>query len=107
MAQNVYGPDYIQVTGLNVSGTTLSGQITCTGIGTAVQGSNIALSNGAFLKALPSNTGTVYVGLSGGSISGTTGYPLLANEQIIVQITNLNTVWFDGIVTDKVAWLKG
>lgn len=103
--QSVHGPDWMQTVSL-AAGTPLSGQVTGVGIGTAVQGSNVALGNGVFIKALPANVGTVWVGNIGGSVAGTTGYPLLANEQILLQVTNLNQLYFDAPTTDKVAWLK-
>lgn len=87
----------------------LSGQITVTTAGTAVQGSNIPLTNGVFIKAMAGNSGAVYVGSDGeGDITALNGYELSAGESAIVQVGNLNELWFDAAESgDKFCWLKG
>lgn len=44
------------------SGKALSGQITVTTAGTAVQGTDTVSNNGFFIRALSTNSGKVYVG---------------------------------------------
>lgn len=43
----------------------ISGQVTVTTAGTAVNGSNVQTPNGLFVRALAANTGVVYVGNDG------------------------------------------
>lgn len=88
------------------TGSEISGQITVTASGTAVQGSNVTLTNGVFLKGMAANTGKAYVGASGVTLLN--GFELSAGELIIVQVANLNELWFNGSVNStKVCWLKG
>ena len=86
----------------------ICGQITVTTAGTEVQGGNVPLTNGVFIKALGANTGKMYVGNDGaGAISSTTGYELASGEVIIIQVDNLNKLWFDSSVNgEKVCWMK-
>lgn len=88
--------------------TALSGQITVTTAGTEVQGGNVPLPNGVFIKALAANTGKIYVGNDGaGAISSSTGFELSAGELIIILVDNLNKLWFDASVNaQKVCWIK-
>jgi hypothetical protein len=87
----------------------ISGLITVTTAGTAVQGGNVALTNGVFVKAHPDNTDTVWVGNDGaGDVAATNGYPLNAGEFIVIQVDNLSDLWFDADVNgEKICWLKG
>jgi hypothetical protein len=87
----------------------ISGLITVTTAGTAVQGGNVALTNGVFVKAHPDNTDTVWVGNDGaGDVAATNGYPLDAGEFIVIQVDNLSDLWFDADVNgEKICWLKG
>jgi hypothetical protein len=59
------------------------------------------------IKALPTNTGTMYVGQVDGDVASTNGMPLLAGEyQVFLDISNLNEIWVDASVNgEKVAWL--
>jgi len=90
------------------TGATLSGQVTVTTAGTAVQGTDVGLDNGVYVKAHPDNTDTVWVGQDGADdVSSTTGFPLDAGEAIVVQVDNLNMLWFDADVNgEKVCWLR-
>ena len=85
----------------------ISGQITVTTPGTAVQGPNVALTNGAWIKALKANTGLMYIWHATGD--GRTGYELSADQSAPpIQVTNLNQLWIDASVGgEKVCWLKG
>jgi hypothetical protein len=92
----------------------LSGVITVTTAGTAVQGPDIAAwrpaeQGGGFLLSTPAaNTGLIYIGNDGaGDVASTTGYERGAGEQAFVTCSNLNEVWFDASVSgEKITWLK-
>jgi hypothetical protein len=88
--------------------TAISGIITVTTAGTAVQGGNVPLTNGVYIRALSANTGLAYVGNDGaGDVSSANGYSLLPGEPIPIQVANLNQLWFDTAVSgEKFCWLK-
>lgn len=88
--------------------TAISGQITVTTAGTEVQGSNVPLDNGVFIKALSGNTGKVYVGNDGnGAVTSSNGFELEAGQLIIIHVDNLNELWFDAAVNgEKFCWIK-
>ena len=84
-----------------------SGQITVTTAGTEVRAT--AQPGTAFLiKALPANTGVMYVGNDGAeAVSSTTGYPLSAGEYVLLEMNNLNQMFVDASVSgEKVAWIQ-
>jgi len=83
-----------------------SGQITVTTPGTAVQGPNVPLSNGVYIKANHADTGIMYIWQAAGDGRG--GYELVVGDFVVVQVNNLNQLWFDASVGgEKVCWLKG
>ncbi len=85
-----------------------SGQITVATAGTEVPGPDV-LGTYFQIKALPTNTGVMYVGNDGSNaVSNLTGYPLSAGEVLILSnIYNLNQIYFDASVNgEKVAWIK-
>jgi hypothetical protein len=83
----------------------LSGQITVTTAGTAVQGSDVPGSLFS-LKAHPDNTDTVWVGEVSGDVASSNGFPLNSGESVVVQVANLNHLWFDADVNgEKICWL--
>jgi hypothetical protein len=86
----------------------ITGQITVTTAGTAVQGSDVPLDNGVYIKALSGNSGLVYVGNDGADdIASGNGYELSAGDQIILQVKNLNELYFDAATNgDKLCWAK-
>ena len=86
----------------------ISGQITVTTAGTAVQGSNVLLENGVYVRALSGNTGVVYVGNDGaGDVDSANGYELSPGEAIAIQVRNMNELYFDAATNgDKFCWLK-
>jgi len=86
----------------------ISGQIKVTTAGTEVQGSNVPLDNGVWIKALNANTGLVFVGNNGsGVVSSTTGFELAPGEVIPVPVANLNEIWVDSAVNGEgICWLK-
>ena len=85
-----------------------SGQVTVTTAGTAVRGPD----ESAHLVAIaphPSNSGTpIWVGDdAAGDVASTTGFPLPAGVQVVVEVSNLRDLWFDATTNgDKVCWLK-
>ena len=84
----------------------LSGQITVTTAGTAVQGSNVS-GNLFALKAHPDNADSAWVGEASGDVANTNGYPLDPGESIVLELANLNHLWFDAETNgDRVCWLK-
>lgn len=85
----------------------LSGQITVTTAGTAVQGTAVQ-GYGFFIRALSTNTGVVYVGNDGaGDVTSANGYELAAGDQIYIEVRNLNELYFDSATNgDKFCWLK-
>ena len=87
---------------------TLSGKKAVTTAGTAERVSTGLLLNVPVLvKALPANTGLVYVGNVNGTVSSTTGLPLAAGEYLILHnVGNLMELWVDSAVNGEgVAWL--
>ena len=61
------------------------------------------------VKAMPANTGIMYVGRhSDGTISATTGYPLSAGDQVPFEnVDNLAQIMVDASVSGEiVAWLR-
>jgi hypothetical protein len=82
----------------------LTGQITVALAGTKVQGPN---EPGSLfrLKGKPGNTGAVFFGDA--SVSAAAGYPLDAGEDVEIETSNLNTLYFDAANNgDVCAWLK-
>ena len=87
----------------------MSGQITVTTAGTAVQGTDVDSENGFFIRALAGNTGVVYVGQDGDDdVASTNGYELSAGDTIFVTVDNLSYLYFDAATNgDKFCWIKG
>lgn len=84
----------------------LSGQVTVTTAGTAVQGPDVRGSMFAF-KPHHDNTDAAFIGNVSLDISNTTGFVLSVGETIVMSITNLNQLWFDTDVSgEKVTWLR-
>lgn len=110
MAENsTYGDDYVKTRPDTVdTSTAMSGVGTVTGAGTAVQGADISLSGGVFIKASNLNAGTLYVGNSGaGTVASTNGYELKAGEVTWCNSDNLNQIYFNASVgTTIYNWLK-
>ncbi len=84
-----------------------SGQTTVTTAGTEVQlHSGLPVNGPVMIKALPGNTGIMYVGNVNGVLSSTTGMPLSAGDAMIYDfVGNLGSIWVDASVSgEKVAW---
>ncbi len=84
----------------------LSGLITVTTAGIAVQGPVHAAGRRFAIKAHPDNTDTVWVGNDGaGDITSSNALPLNPGEGVVVGYT-LDSLWFDADVsTEKLCWL--
>ena len=86
----------------------ISGQKTVTTAGTAVKLGTQQISGSLAIKALPANTGTIYIGSDGaGDVSPSTGFPLATGEAVFLdQVGSLADVWVDATVDGEgVAWL--
>lgn len=56
------------------------------------------------IKALPANTGVIYVG--GSAVAAANGYPLSAGDAVDIAIENLSDLWIDASANGQsVAWL--
>lgn len=88
----------------------LTGQVTVTTAGTAVQGSSIASPNGFMIFMKPANTSYGYVGNTGaGDVTSTNGVIMDATKipVIIVAVDNLDKLWFDAAVSGEgFSWMK-
>lgn len=86
----------------------LSGQKTVATAGTAVALGLQQIGNALAIKALPGNTGTMYVGNDGnGDVSNANGFPL-KDEQVIIfdYVENLSSIYVDSTVNGEgVAWM--
>jgi hypothetical protein len=86
----------------------LSGQTTVTTAGTEVALGSQPVNAAVMVKALPVNTGVMYVGNTGaGVVSASTGMPLSAGEVVIFDlVSNLANILVDAVVSGEgVAWL--
>ncbi len=86
----------------------LSGQKAVASAGNAERLHPEAQVNSALmLKALPDNSGIIYVGQVDGDVDSSNGLPLAAGEAVIFSfVGNLNQIWVDASVSgEKVAWL--
>jgi len=89
----------------------LSGQKTIATAGTelAVGASTEKVLGALYIKALPANTGTMWVGRhSDGTLASTTGYPLAPGEQVLLEnVHDLSEIMVDAATNgEKVAWLR-
>jgi hypothetical protein len=87
---------------------TICGQTTVVTAGSAVRlHANLAANAALMVKALPTNTGLMYVGQVEGDVDSANGLPLAASEAVIFSfVGNLNQIWVDASVNgEKVAWL--
>jgi hypothetical protein len=77
----------------------LSGKTTVTTSGTRVALATSTTSRSVIVKALATNTGTIYVGNS--SVSSASGLQLAAGDSVSFDITNLSTVNIDASVNGE------
>lgn len=80
------------------TGGTISGQIASVA-GSATPGPSVALIDGAWLMAHPSNAGQVVVGNAGGTVSLTTGVPYSAGAASYWKVQNMNELYVIGAGT--------
>ncbi len=84
----------------------LSGQITVTTAGTAVQGPTTPDADQFAIKAHPDNTDVIWIGNSSEDVSSINGFPLNAGEGLVVSGPTLDKFWFDADVNgEKVCWI--
>lgn len=76
-----------------------SGRTTVTTAGTRVQMASVALVAGATIKALPTNTGLIYVGNVG--VTSANGFILSPRESVFVAADNLNRFYIDAQVNGE------
>lgn len=87
----------------------ISGQITVSIAGTAVAGPDVALTNGAWVMAHPSNAGLVAYGNDGNDdVTMNNGIVLDKGKMgPPLQVANLNQIYFDSANNgDKFCWIK-
>jgi len=60
-----------------------------------------SMGSGTKLRAGSSNTGTLYIGGTGGGLGSTSGYPLFAGESCFVEVNNLNLLHVVGGITGQ------
>jgi hypothetical protein len=85
-----------------------SGQKTITAAGTAERLSTGQVVNcSVMVKALPANTGNIYVGNVSGDVASTNGMILEPGDVVIFNhIGDLREIWIDSAVNSEgVAWL--
>ena len=85
----------------------ITGQVTVTTAGTAVQGPDLNVQSYVLFTAHHDNTDTAWVGNDGaGDVSATTGFPLrivsASANTISLWVNNLKDVWFDVDVSGEV-----
>ena len=88
----------------------LSGQKSVTTAGTAVAltTAGASLAGSYLIKALPGNTGTVYIGNDGSNdVTSSNGLPLSASNTIVMTVTDLAQVKIDATADAQgVGWLR-
>lgn len=110
MPANVYSGDYAETASRLLAETPYTAQITVGTAGTAVQGPDMALTNGVYTYAHPSNTGLTYVGNTSNGILSTNGavLPIGGGNPCYFAVTNVNQLWFNAAVNgEKVFVVKG
>ncbi|MCI0521834.1 MAG: hypothetical protein L0Z70_16435 [Chloroflexi bacterium] len=86
----------------------LSGQKAVAAAGAAERlHSDCAVNGSLLVRALPNNTGVMYIGQAEGDVDSANGMPLAAGDSAVFAfVGNLNQIWVDAAVNgEKVAWL--
>lgn len=84
----------------------VSGHVTVTTAGTAVQGPDIP-GNIFCFTAHPSNTNPVWLGNVAGDIANSNGFPLKPQQNLYLRVNNLNALWFDATTNgEKVCYIR-
>lgn len=87
---------------------TYSGQTAVAAAGSAVPlHAGLPVNGPLLVKALPSNSGLIYLGNVDGDVDSANGLPLARGEAVVLGfVGNLNQLWIDAAVDgEKVAWL--
>lgn len=86
------------LTGVNILPYTIigNGKTTVTSPGSSVQLASSTSTSSITIKALATNTGTIYVGSS--SVSSANGFQLAAGDTLSLDLNNLNKVYLDASV---------
>jgi len=88
----------------------MSGQKSVTTAGTAVAFTTVGTATaGTYLiKALPGNTGTVYIGNDSASdVTSSNGFPLVASEVAYITVSELSKVYMDATADAQgAAWFR-
>lgn len=85
----------------------ISGQKTVTTAGTAVALGTLQVNGPLAVKALPGNTGVIYIGNDGaGDVSSSNGFPLSAGDPIVFEsVDSLADIFIDATVNGEgVGW---
>jgi hypothetical protein len=87
----------------------ISSQVTLTTASVAYSLGSTTYNDIVIIKALPTNTGVVYIGNDGNdTVSSTTGFPLSAGDTVVLSAGSLSKVYATSTVNgDKVAVLDG
>ena len=86
----------------------ISGHVTVTTAGTAVQFPSSVEGTRFAIKAHPDNTDTVWVGqgATANDVDASSGFPLNPGETIVRKCVNLSGIWADADVSgEKVCWI--
>jgi hypothetical protein len=85
----------------------LSRQKTITSAGVSYTLADVVINGPVSIKALPTNTGVVYLGDDGtGVVSSGTGYPLSASGEVTLDVGNLSKISVTSTASgDKIAIL--
>lgn len=67
--------------------------VTTAGTELAIATTQVLVAGIVYVKALPANTGYVYIGKD--PVTSATGYPLLAGEEIVILTDNLADIFVD------------
>lgn len=95
----------VSVTGIDRPTVVRHGQTTVSTAGSEqVLGGDLALKSGVTVKALPGNTGVIYVGSS--TVTSSNGLVLEAGDQVFIDVSNVNLVYVDSAEDgDGVSWI--
>lgn len=82
----------------------VTGQTTSNTSQVQLNATSHVVTNGVIVKALSTNTASVFVGVSG--VTTTTGYELTAGQSVTLYPSNSNVIYIIGAnTTDKVSWV--
>ena len=94
MAINSYTPSGISVNAVEMPITVVSGSVATTiGVPIVLNSDTTRELTGVQIKALPGNTGTVYLGTS--SVTASNGYQLEASNELFINVSTLANLYID------------